>query len=188
MLDPQVQAQRIARLKQKKEELGWSNQIIADKVFNAGDIVSLGTIKRVFSSNANDYRFKHASLLPIEKALGLMADEPSIPPATEEILRTVIAEQHQQLLELRRQHEEDRAELRGERRRMKMQTAAIIALLIYNSFFLLVDRFTVGIGWYQEQNPIAWIVKALCILAFAATIVFFYAKTKIHQRKSDGEK
>jgi hypothetical protein len=93
------------------------------------------------------------------------------------------------LRELRRQHEEDRAELREERRRMKIQTAAIIALLIYNSFFLLVDRFTVGIGWYQEQNPSAWIVKALCILAFPSVIVFFYAKTKIRrQPKANGEK
>lgn len=188
MLDQQVQAQRIAKLKQKKEELGWSCQLIADKVYDAGEIVSLGTVKRIFSANANDYHFKHATLLPIEKCLGLMQDVPSIPPETEEILREVIQEQRQQIVELRRQHEEDRAELRAEHRCNKNKTAAIIALFIYNSFFLLLDRFTVDVGWYRQDNPTGWFVKAFFLAAFAGAILFVHIKTKLRRNKSNGEK
>lgn len=188
MLDSQAQAQRIAKLKQKKEELGWSCQLIADKVYDAGEIVSLGTVKRIFSANANDYHFKHATLLPIEKALGLMQDVPSIPPETEEILREVIQEQRQQIIELRRQHEEDRLELRNEHRCDKRKTAAIIALFIYNSCFLLIDRFTDGIGWYSEENATGWFVKAFCLAAFAGAILFVHIKTKLRRNKSSGEK
>ena len=171
MLDLHIQEQRIARLKQKKDELGWSNQKIADKVFDAGDIVSLGTIKRVFSPNANDYRFKDASLLPIEKALGLAGDNALLPPETEEVLKTVIQEQRLQIVDLRKQIDEGREERGILKKQDKMKNIALALMLVYNSFFLLIDRFTVGVGWYREENPTGWIIKLLFLIVFLGAIV-----------------
>lgn len=177
-----VQVQRIIRMKEKKEKLGWSCPRIVAEIEKDGEYIGISTVKNMFSPAGENMNYKEHTLLLVEKALGLLDEVPVMPPETEEFLRSIIEDQRQQITDLRIQNEEVKAERKEDRKKLKNMTVAVAVMLIYNSFFLLVDRFTVGIGWYSEDNPTGWIIKALCLLAFAVVIIGYFIRIKLKKK------
>ena len=64
----------IDKLREKKQQLGWSFQRIADETERLGCAVSVATVKRLFSAGADPSTFKRYTVDAVVQALG-MADE-----------------------------------------------------------------------------------------------------------------
>ena len=179
-----VQVQRITRMKERKEKLGWSCPRIVAEIEKDGEYIGISTVKNMFSPAGETMNYKERTLLLVEKALGLLDEVPVMPPETEEFLRSVIADQRQQIADLRVQNEEIKAERKEDRKKIKNLSMALAFMLVFNSFFLLVDRFTVGIGWYNEENPTGWIIKALCLVFFFVAIAVHFVRVGLKKKKA----
>lgn len=164
---------RVAKLKDRRQQLGWSCQFITDKVLDAGDITSVATVKRIMSAGSEEFRFKDSTLLPIEKALGLLDAKaiPTIPPATEEFYHSIIQDQNEQLKEARKTN--------------KVQSLAIAFLLTVLFSYLFMDLITPGVGWYREESATGWIIKAVLLFAFvlAACIYSLLKRHRLQKKK-----
>ena len=164
--------ERVAKMKERRQQLGWSCQLVTDKVLEAGDITSLGTVKRVMCAGSEGLRFKNSTLYPIEKALGLLDEKavPAIPPATEEFYRSIIQEQNNQIKEANRTN--------------KVKDGAIVFLLAVLFGYLFMDLITPGLGWYHPHNATGWIIKAVLLTAFVgAAIVYTLIKRNRLQKQ-----
>ena len=159
--------ERIAALHTRKAELGKSCQDIVDDVLDAGEYTSLGTVKKVFSKDAAEKRFKNSSLLPIEQALGI-ADAKAVQavaPLTEEFYQRIIRELNQQLKVSRAAH--------------FWKNIAIVFLVAVLGILLLADWLSPDRGWYRSSGAGVWYVLAGLLLAFCVAALVFY----LHQKR-----
>ena len=173
MSQAMLHPERVAKMKERRQQLGWSCQLVTDKVLDAGDITSLGTVKRVMRSDSETLRFKNSTLYPIEKALGLLDEKavPVIPPVNEEFYHSIIQEQNNQLKEAHRTN--------------KVKDGAIVFLLTGLFGYLFVDLITPGIGWYSPEDATGWIIKAVLLLAFviAAVAYTMFNRHRLQKKK-----
>lgn len=160
--------ERIAALHLRKSELGKSCQDIVDDVLDAGEYTSLGTVKKVFSKDAAEKRFKNSSLVPIEQALGIadVKAVQAVAPLTEEFYQRIIRELNQQLKVSRAAH--------------FWKNIAIVFLVAVLGILLLADRLSPDRGWYRSAGAGVWYVLAGLLLAFcvAALVFYLYQKRK----------
>lgn len=165
--------ERVAKIKDRRQQLGWSCQHITDIVLDAGDITSVATVKRILSAGSEELRFKDSTLLPIEKALGLLDEKAihAIPPATEEFYRSIIKDQNEQLKELRHSN--------------KAKDVALAFLLTVLFGYLFMDLLTPNAGWYREESATGWIIKAVLLLAFilAAGVYTMLKRRRLQKKK-----
>ena len=172
MAQAMLYPERIAKMKERRKQLGWSCQQLTDKVLDAGDITSIGTVKRVMSPGSEELRFKSSTLLPIEKALGLLDEKtvPVIPPVTEEFYHSIIKDQNEQLKEARRAN--------------RVKDVAITFLLAVLFGYLVMDLITPGVGWYREDSATGWVIKAVIFVSFIlASCIYTLLRHRRLQKK-----
>ena len=156
--------ERIKQLHKEKESKGLSCQQIVDIVLADGGITSLGTVKKIFSQDAPEKKFKDISLAPIEKALGIMKDAPTstLPASTEEFYHSIIRELNQRL--------------KDNERSTKAKDMAIVFLILMQFVWLIIDVATPDAGWYGSDASYVWILKLCVLLAFCVGFVLIRRK------------
>lgn len=146
----------IAKLKVVKEERGYSLQDIADMTEEAGCAVSLTTIKRVFSNNANPQAFRYSKTIkPIADVLLDLDGETSDDVKTDvlDLLSRQIAamdEEHKEVeQEYKNQIEYLKSRIDRSDKIIKILSITLAFLIAFVIVVLLFDTFNPHIGWFR---------------------------------------
>ena len=145
----------IEKLKAVKEERGYSLQDIADMTEEAGCAVSLTTIKRVFSNNANPQAFRYSKTIkPIADVLLDLDGAPSddVKTGVLDLLSRQIAAMDEEYKKKEQEYKEQVAYLKSriERSDRIIHILSIIlgVLLVAIIMLLLIDVLDPNIGWF----------------------------------------
>ena len=147
----------IEKLKAVKEERGYSLQEIADLTEEAGCAVSLTTIKRVFSNNANPQAFRYSKTIkPIADVLLDLDGAPSDDVKTDvlDLLSRQIAAMDENYKKREQEYKEQleffKSRIERSDRIIRMLAIALGILVIAVIAVLLIDSLNPQIGWFRS--------------------------------------
>lgn len=173
MAQPISYPERIRLIKERREELNWSQQYLVDMVFETGGITSLGTVKRVLASGSESKNFKDITLTPIEKALGLLdRDSEDISPVTERFYQDIIFEQKRELQLL---HNDS-----------LIKTFFFAVLFVFELVKNIYDRIYLGGGWFTPSNSVGWVFSVVFLVVFALAYIVYVLYRKAEHNSSKG--
>ena len=160
--------ERIRRIKARKETMRISYQDIVDRVFENGEITSLGTVKKVFSLGSEEKNFKDITLLPIERVLGLLDEEEEAPlsPGTEKFYQDIIREQNESI--------------KHNTSLLMIKNFFLAVLIAYEAVKVIYDRIYLDAGWFTPENPVGWFfsVGFLVVFILAYIVMSLYTRKK----------
>lgn len=162
------QPERVKRIKEEKKRQGLTDQQIVDLALEKNEYTSRSSVYRVTTDGSENLGFRDATLLPIEKALGIKSDEEESADVTVEFYQRIIREQHAQIKRLRQMH-------------AYKNVATAFLLLLFVSL-LAVDRIVPSVGWYGTSMSAVWWIFAVMLFAFAGSIVAYHIHFGVHRR------
>lgn len=142
----------VSKLKSARKEQHLSYQDIVERTEQNGELVSIATVKRVFSDNPNGIDFRYDNtLLPIARALGITFD-PEDEPIEEQIEKVEDEEMQAALNLIRETYEARVADLWSAIKMLRRDKVVLIvialALLLF-VFYLFADGLHGDWGFFQ---------------------------------------
>ena len=163
----------IDKLREKKQQLGWSFQRIADETERLGCAVSVATVKRLFSAGADLSTFKRYTVDAIVQALG-MADELS----ELDSLRQQLQEKDAKIAALEQQIADTAAYTEGRLDYMKGVDAEKMKLIESQE----KNRHELFLDQSKKMRHKDRVIFFLAVLSFifAAILIYFFVYDTMH--------